>query len=41
MAKKSAEASKEPVAKSQFTKMILPCETPQLDIPDVDRHHIL
>ena len=27
--------------RSQFTKMILPCEIPQLDIPDVGRNQIL
>ena len=26
---------------SQFTVMILPCNTPQLNIPDVGRIHIL
>ena len=24
----------------QYTEMILPCEIPQLDIPDVGRNHI-
>ena len=27
--------------RSQFTEKILPCEIPQLVIPDVDRNHIL
>ena len=30
-----------PLAKNQFTEMILPGEIPQLDIPDVGRNHIL
>ena len=26
--------------RSKFTKMILPCEIPQLEIPDVGRNHV-
>ena len=31
-------ASKEPVAKEPVSEMNLPCEIPQLDIPDVGRN---